>query len=336
MLVTIIVLIVAGGWYLVSFNQKSETRGPIRIGIDVFPGWGHAFIAQDQGFFTDNGVEVELVLNEDYLTIQGMYQREEIDAAFMVFADAIYTYANGMEGQVVYISDRSITGDVIVARENIKSIQDLKGQIIGVEGINTFSHLFVLSVLEMNGLNESDVHIKYVGAQEVVAALSRGEIAAGHTYGPDKYKSQQAGYSFLAYARDVPGIITDTLVFNNKVIDEKPDDVAAVVSALFRAKSYQTLNREQAIGIIARNINDSPESVRIGLDAVEPFDAAANLEAMLVSNNNSGIVNTGQRGHLFKSYKLITDFYLTRGEILNVPEYDLLVEPRFVREFLNK
>ena len=70
-------------------------------------------------------------------------------------------------------------------------IKDLKGKTIGVERINSFSHLFVLTALEKAGLRESDFFIKNIGAQYVADAIGRGEIDAGHTYGPGKSEAKE-------------------------------------------------------------------------------------------------------------------------------------------------
>ena len=70
--VLLVVSLVAG-----CTQQKAVEKKPIKIGIDVFPGWGHIFIAQEKGYFEKNGVDVEIVLNEDYLTIQDQFTNNE-------------------------------------------------------------------------------------------------------------------------------------------------------------------------------------------------------------------------------------------------------------------
>ena len=47
-------------------QNLSETKKPIRIGVDAFPGWDHIFIAQKKGFFEKNGVSVDIVYHKDY------------------------------------------------------------------------------------------------------------------------------------------------------------------------------------------------------------------------------------------------------------------------------
>ena len=312
----------------------TSIKEPIKIGIDVFPGWAHFFIAEEKGYFEKNGVNVEIVLNEDYLTIQDQFANNELDGAFMVYADAIYANDQGLDVRVVYISDHSITGDVIAAKPEFNRLEDLKGKKISVEGINSFSHLFVLSVLEKNGMKEGDIFIENIGAQEVVAALEKGDIVAGHTYGPGKTKAREKGYVYLAYAGDVKGIITDTLAFHKKTTKERPDEVKAIVKSLFEAKKFQETNREEALQILAKAISDTPESIGIGIDAVEYVDLKDNLTSMLPmeqhKKHGEGFV------HLLDAGKIISDFFISRGQISKLPDFDKLIEDSFVKELLNE
>ncbi|MCP4651307.1 MAG: ABC transporter substrate-binding protein, partial [PVC group bacterium] len=250
-------------------QEKLEKKKPITIGVDVFPGWGHVFIAQEKGFFKKNGVDVEIVLTEKYLAVQDQFANNELDGAFMVYTDAIYAYSRGIDTRVVYISDYSISGDVIVAKPELKEVRDLEGKIIGIEGINSFSHMFVLSILEKHGLSEGDFFIKNVNAQDVVDELEQGDIDAGHVYGPGKFLAQQKGYSLLASAEEIEGIITDVLSFHNKIINERPGDIKAIIKSLFEAKKFQETNRKEAVAIIARAIQDTQDSVSVGIDAVK-------------------------------------------------------------------
>lgn len=305
---------------------KIDEEKPIKIGVDIFPGWAHLFIAEEKGYFNKNGVDVEIVLNEDYLTIQKQFANNELDGAFMVYADAIYSHAYGYDPQVVYISDYSITGDVIAAQPEFGSITDLAGKTIGVDGINSFSHLFVLAVLQKHGMEEGDFFIKNVGAQEVVDALERGDIAAGHTYGPGKFMAKQKGYTCLAFAGDVEGIITDILAFHKKIVKMRPADIKAIVKSLFEAKRFQENNRKEAIEIIAKAIHDTPDSVREGIDAVHYVDLESSIHAMF----DEELEEEGMS--LIESGKFITDFYLKRGQLSSIPDFNEIIEPRFVDE----
>ena len=68
---------------------ESKEGKPIKIGINIWPGYAHAFIALYKGFFKNNGVNVELVLCKEYSESQNLYMNGDVDGIFGVFADVI-------------------------------------------------------------------------------------------------------------------------------------------------------------------------------------------------------------------------------------------------------
>jgi ABC-type nitrate/sulfonate/bicarbonate transport system substrate-binding protein len=65
-------------------NTTSSTKEPIKIGINLCPGYAYAFIAVDKGFFKNNGVEVELVLSKEYSESLNLYENGAADGFFGV------------------------------------------------------------------------------------------------------------------------------------------------------------------------------------------------------------------------------------------------------------
>ena len=308
-------------------EQKNVNSKPIKISADIFPGYAYIFIAKEKGLFKKNGVDVEVVLNQDYLVSQKNFVDGIVDGVFSVYADAISASDQGVPLKVVCLRDQSIKGDIIVARPEITRLEDLKGKKIGVEGINSFSHLFVLSVLKKHGINEGDVFFANIGAQHLVEAIEKGEVVAGHTYGAGITHSKEKGYNSLAYAGEVQGIITDVLVFNTKVIQERPEDIKKIVKSLFEALEFQKTNREEASQIIARAIGDTPQSVVEGIDSLKNFDLKESAEAMRPSEELT---------NLFGSGKLISEFFINRGQSSTPPDLNKIIDNSFVEQLLKE
>ena len=69
-IVSIIIAVVLIGGLLAYFTStnipEESTEAPIKIAINEWPGYAHAFVAQEKGFFEKNGVDVELVFDRDY------------------------------------------------------------------------------------------------------------------------------------------------------------------------------------------------------------------------------------------------------------------------------
>ena len=163
---------------------RQQASGPIKIAINVWPGYAHAFIARDKGFFNKHGAAVTLVLEKDITEAVQLYRNGEVDGLFAVFPDIIMLNAEGIKTKVVYIADFSDTADVIIGKPELRALADLKGRKVSFEGINSFSHLFVLKALEEAGIREFEVQFANVAAMDVLDALEHGDIAAGHTWEP--------------------------------------------------------------------------------------------------------------------------------------------------------
>ena len=127
---------------------------------------------------------MELVVTENVSKAEELYLNGLVDGLSSTYTNTIFRNSEGVNSRLVWVIDYSGTADVIIGSENITTIADLKGKKIGVEGINTFSHIFVLQALAKAGLYEKDVQFENIPAQGILKALESKQIDAGHTWGP--------------------------------------------------------------------------------------------------------------------------------------------------------
>ncbi|VVB65888.1 NMT1/THI5 like protein [Candidatus Gugararchaeum adminiculabundum] len=301
-------------------GAAAGAKKPLKIAIDPWPGYSYAFVAQEKGFFKKNGVEVELVVKDSSQT-KPAYKNGEVDGMFGVYSDMLLMNSEGYGGTIVYVVDYSVTGDAIVGRAEFNSLADLKGKKIGVEGINTFSHMFVLADLEKHGLKEGDFYIVNVPASEVPRALDDGTIDAGHTWNPMKDEAVVKGYKILGTAGEVPGTITDVLVFTPATVRDRPDDVQAVVKSMAEAREYLATNRQEALGIMAKNTSMSVAQMTDGINGAKLLMLDENIEAMKKSNETTSLYGSG---------RIISDFFIGHGQMTAEPEFDRIIDREFV------
>ena len=231
-----------------SHKHNSE---PIKIGLSIWAPSFFTYIAQERGFFEKNNVSVNLTLIPDYIRMLEDYRNGDVDGIVAVFADALFQNSEGIDSKIVYMLDYLNTADIIVGKSNHdinKYINDnssssnynnlsyLKGKKIGVEGINSFSHMFVLKALELSGLKEGDVEFVNVPAQNVTRALEQGDIESGHSYQPYTTEALKKGYKALFTAGTVPGLITDVLVFRSSIVEQRPKDIEAIIKSIVEAQ----------------------------------------------------------------------------------------------------
>ncbi len=306
--------------YFTNSGISEESKSPIKIAINEWPGYASVFIAQEKGIFEKNDVDVELIFDADYSTSQQRYTDGEVDGVFEVLSDTMFRNTVGLSSKVVYLMDYSETGDVIVG--SVNSIEELKGQTIGVDGINTFSHIFALKTIESHGMSEGDIFFEIVSAHDVVKKIDDGTINAGHTWEPTKSEAIEKGYNVLSNAGDFPYLITDVLVFRESIIQERPDDIKKIIQSIIETQEFLKTNPDESIRIMSEMENIEPEILILGLDAVFITNLDENIKVFDPSNDPS----------LKNSIDNIAQFYMERGQISYKPTFDEIVESKFVME----
>jgi NitT/TauT family transport system substrate-binding protein len=306
-------------------DVKAVEKKPIKIGYDLWPGYAALFIADENGYFTEEGLDIEIIEYADYLNGWADFVNNELDGHFGVFSDTLVKYSEGINIQTVFFTDASYGGDVIVAKKEIQTINDLKGKKISVIGINSFSHIWVLTLLERNGLQEYDVQFANIGNSHVPEALASGEIDAGHTYGPYISEAINAGNHILSGAttKDVHGIIIDDLAFHSTFIKKRPDDISKIIKALNRGVQFLQTNPQESYGIISKILKMNSEDVEGYYQDAIIFDV----------ENNKQLMNKNTPDSIYEAAEAISDFLLKRGQLSEILDFDKIIESKFINQF---
>jgi len=305
-------------------NAASE---PIKLGVKVWAPDFFSYLAQEKGFFEKNKVNLELTLVQDYQQILNNYSNGDFDGMIPVYSDLIYQNSQGIDSKVVYAVDLSNTGDVIIGNLNNSitnaTLGDVKGKIISVEGINSFSHLFVLKALEKVGLGEGDVGIAPVPVQNVTQELEKGTIVAGHIYQPYTTEALKKGYKILFAAGTIPGVITDVLAFRSDIIEQRPQEIQGIIKSIIEAQTYYENNKEESLKIMANRSGIGVQEIKNGLESVTLPSLKENVFDLMDSKSNKPT-------SLYTSGKYISEFFLNRGQMDGYPDISQIVDSDFV------
>jgi NitT/TauT family transport system substrate-binding protein len=318
-------MIFLSSFNLVSAQTVNVNEKPIRLALVVWAPNFLAYIAEEKGYFEKNNVAVNLTLIQDYVDAISEYSNGDYDGMLLVYADSLIQSAQGINTKVVYNLDTSTNADVIVGNGN--NLSEAEGKKIGVEGINTFSHLFVLKSLEKVGLDEGDVEFVNMPAQNISDALKDGRIFAGHTYIPFISDLVKNGFKILSMAANTPGVITNVISFHSDIVEQRPQDIQNIIKSLIEAKEDYDKNKEQSIEIMSSKSGLSKELIIEGMDAVKLLDL--NLNAQVSMNNESNEIIS-----LYNSGNNLSKFFVERGVISEYPVIENIVEPKFVNELL--
>jgi len=299
----LVLLVATGAFYDWPFKEQP----PVHITMHKWPGYFHAFIAEEKGYFEEEGVNVKLQLIEGIDdNLNNFKDNETVDGAFGLQSDAMLLFAKGVPLKIVYIADFSNGGDVVISQPSIESVKDLRGKTISVDKLNSFNHIFIVELLSMNGLKESEVNIVPYPASDVPELLSSGTIDAGQTWEPYQSQALADGYLLLSSTADAPGIVTDVLMFKKRFIEERPGDVERVLKALFRALQFRKDNPTASYAIMAKATGVSAGSLKGTI--------LGNIFPDLEQNKKSFEKNNDLMS-LFHSGKIISDFFMDKRVI---------------------
>jgi NitT/TauT family transport system substrate-binding protein len=268
---------------------------------------------------------VELILSKDYSENLRLYESGDTDGFFGVFPEVILYNAQGNKTVVVYITDYSDTADVLIADPLYDSLEALKGKKIGIERVNSFSHLFIIELFKRAGIDESELQFEIVPSQEVTNALDSGKIEAGHTWNPEKTKALNKGYKIVGKAGNVRGIITDVLALNAGLIKERPEDIFAIVKSVSQARDFLNKNPEEAFRIMVKYEGGSFEEMAAAIKEMYLLDLQDNLKSMEPSSEINSLYGSGA---------IISEYYMNRGQISEAPIFDEIIDSSFIKKVM--
>ncbi|CAN5282570.1 ABC transporter substrate-binding protein [soil metagenome] len=308
--------------------QTNLSDRPVRIIMhELWPPNYLLYLAEERGLFEKNGVNVELLFEFDYHQVLDRYALREADGMLSVFSDTFLQNAAGIDTKVVYTLDISQFGDAIIGKA--KNLTELKGKKVGIDGVNSFSHLFTLKALEKAGLSEGEVQFADIPPANILPAIEKGEIDAGHTYSPFIALATAKGYNVLFTANDNPGIIADVLAFHRNILEERPADIENIIKSFSEALDFYNKNTNKSVDIISVKSGLSKEQISQGFKGAKLMSLEDNI---LVSMKNDP-KNTSS---LFASGEDISDFFIERGIMSEYPILNEIIEAKFVNDLYKR
>ncbi|MBL8162521.1 MAG: ABC transporter substrate-binding protein [Anaerolineae bacterium] len=295
---------------------------PLRVGSDTWAGSGPIYIAAERSLFSQMGVDVEVVHYTNYNQSMTDLVSRELDGAHTVFSDGIAQAAAGIPVQLVWVLNSSNGADVLVGNSAIGDLEALKGKRVGMT-LGSFSQLFVMSELRERGFQDSDITLVNVIAENVPRAIAAGEIDAGHTWDPYLSEVIAAGGTALFTSADAPGVIVDTLFFQNSVLEERPQDIQAFLQAFTNAQKWWAENPDEGNQIVAKAMGITVEELIAIQAGLHTFSLEDNRQAF--DPNNTSELSVYQSG------QLAIDLFLDFDVIEEAPTLDDIINPSFVQ-----
>ena len=306
-------------------NQNQASSEPVVMGYSNWAGWWPWAIAEEEGFFEKNGANVRLQWFDGYLASMEAMAAGQLDANCQTLNDTVSFVADAVNGEVVVlVNDNSAGNDKIIAIEEIQTIPDLEGRDVAVEAGVVDDFLLSLA-LEREGMSRDDVNIVDLETGAAAAAFAAGQVDAVGAFPPYWLTAlKREGSHELITSAEFPGAIPDLLVTSQKLIDERPDQVQAIVNTWFDVLEFMENNPDRADEIMAQRADVTTEELQLFKEGTKIFTLEENLEAFSEGNSMKSMPFAAQE---------MADFMVGVGFIPEKPDLSSLFDSSFVETY---
>lgn len=294
---------------------------------------GPYFIAQEKGFFKEEGVEVELKRFNSATQALAPLATNQLQVVGGGSSTAIFnSFGRDWPVRIVISRTRDLPGfssDTLIVRNElkgqVKSVADLKGKKIAVNAPSAVLEYMVATMLGKHGLTLKDIELVYMPWPNMGPALQTGAIDAGAVVEPFVVLFQQKGIAYpLHRASELltdPPLEVSFILFNTDWSTANPDAARAFTRAYLRgARVYFDAmkggaSRAEVIEILTRNTRLKNPAMydRIQWSYVDP---------------NGDIARRGLQAQL--------DWYRAQGSLKVDKGIDDMIDDQFVKSALAK
>jgi outer membrane protein OmpA-like peptidoglycan-associated protein/ABC-type nitrate/sulfonate/bicarbonate transport system substrate-binding protein len=296
----------------------------VKFAVNVWAGWAPIIWANHgskAGKIWKDGkggeFQVELVLVDDPTKMATVYANGDVHVGWAT-VDMLPLIVERLKKdarltpRVFQQIDWSNGGDGIVARDSIKSINELRGKTVTLAQYSP-SHYFLLNVLLNGGVQPSEVNMKFTGDAFQAAAAFNGDkdIAAAVSWSPDIYNltKPNMGNKLLLSTQTANRLIADVWFARADFARDNPEIIEGLVRGILDATDELSTGasadaNKQAVGALMDEFYSLPKGTGAGmLGDAHWCNYAENRDFFLNENNPTNFERTYNTAFLL--YKAI-------------------------------
>lgn len=256
-----------------SFRESIKS---LRVGITSWAGFDIVLYAQASELFKQRGIEVELVRFDNQQDASRAVMNNRLDAAFASFWDVMQVDSGNGIPVVLMTTNISAGSDGIVAKPEIKSVEDLRGKRVGAK-LGTVNHLILLEALKAHQIKPSDVRILDYSNEVAAQKISSEDIEAAILWGPMLGETAKAIKGNVIYTtKQVDSLVIDTLMSNDRTMKTKQAEITQFIWAWFDLMHAVETKPNQVFKVVAKKLGQSSASFASDYAGLRKGDIALN------------------------------------------------------------
>lgn len=301
--------------------QKPVPPQKVTLAMGYIPNvqFAPVYVAVEQGFFAEEGIEVEFDYGweTDLLKLVGT---GELKFAIASGDQVILARSQGLP--VVYVMNwyrRYPVAVTALAEEGIQTPQDLVGKTIGIPALYGASYIGWRALLYATGIDPASVTLRPVGYAQVPVILEKQVQGAVCYIMNEPVQLEQAGHQVVNIpVGDYIDLVSNGIITNEQVIEQEPQLVQGMVSAVMRGLQYTLEHPDEAF-----------ETAKKFIPELESSDIALQRAVLQKSIELWQSDDLGET--TVASWQASAEFMEAAGFIQEMPEIDSLFTNRFAR-----
>ena len=286
-------------------------------GIQALPtrdfGFLPAVLAASRGFFTEEGLDMELPVMTPNTAIPALINRE------IQFGSAASSVRAGYQGAPLraVFYQYSYSTFLAVGASDVRTYKDIRGKAIAVESPGGSEDLAVKLLLKREDIPLSEVQIAALGPRsQRLPAIYGGQVQFTLAHPDLAVDLEQRGFNILGDLRDVLPIPWSGFAVHEDALRDQSDLVKAWLRANVRTLQFMKRNPGETAALAARELGlelpTAQRAIELLLPAISDDDPGGFTEAGLVINTQIDLEANGMSGDAAELGRRTHDVMLLR------------------------
>jgi len=279
-----LVLMIVLSVFASACRAGEEENTKVRLALDWIPWSNHSglYMALDRGYFSEQGLDVEIYVPNDPATTLMSVGSGEDDFGLSYQSEVLIAGRAGVPiTSVAALVQHPLNSIMTLESSSITRPSELKGKTIGAYGVPSDAPLLE-TMLKADGIELNDVELVNVGFDLVPALISKQvDAIIGAYWVAESIAAANQGFPVNVIKMEdwgVPDFYEIVLVTSQKNVKESKDVVQKFINAM--SKGYQdSLNDPQeAINVLSRLVPETDiDTERRGIKLLTPYWLSENM-----------------------------------------------------------
>jgi NitT/TauT family transport system substrate-binding protein len=296
----VLLLIGAGFAGVLADNQKLK-----KFNVGFLPTTGHAlyFVAKENGYFKEEGLDVELFQFTNSGEGLNAIKAGKLDAGSFGTAAPLVFISKGAEFAV--FGGQMSEGHALIAKpekaEQFKDLKNYQGKTLAVVRLATGDVVFRGALLEAGIDWRKDLTIHELESPAaVLEAVKKGSVDAGLVWIPYRKIAQDQGLVVVKQSAELlPGHTCCRQVALAAKINGNPQDYIRFLTALIKAYKFYRTNQDGTLDIISKYIKVDKDIIKAETYGAHihssPDPGKQSVIKFWEYMNNAGYINSDQQ-----------------------------------------